>query len=123
LMVMGVGVVGVWVVGKACGTVINCAKLEFEGLYPVLTVAFVLLTYGVTALLGGSGFLAVYVSGIVLANGRLLHKQSLRAFHDGLAWLMQIVMFLTMGLLVQPSDLAKVAVAGLTLSAFVVAVA
>src|SRR5471030_2210241 len=74
---------------------INWITLEFEGLYPVLSVALVVLTYGVTQAVGGSGFLAVYVSGIVLGNANYVHKRSLTLFHDGLAWLMQIVMFLT----------------------------
>jgi cell volume regulation protein A len=102
---------------------INWIKLEFEGLYPVLSVALVILTYGVTQVVGGSGFLAVYVSGIVLGNTNYVHKRSLTVFHDGLAWLMQIVMFLTMGLLVLPSELSRVAVSGITLSAFLVFVA
>jgi cell volume regulation protein A len=102
---------------------INWIKLEFEGLYPVLSVALVILTYGVTQVVGGSGFLAVYVSGIVLGNTNYVHKRSLTVFHDGLAWLMQIVMFLTMGLLVLPSELSRVAVSGIILSAFLVFVA
>ena len=81
------------------------------------------LTYGVTQSVGGSGFLAVYVSGIVLGNETYVHKRSLAVFHDGLAWLMQIVMFLTMGLLVLPSELSRVAVSGIALSAFLVFVA
>src|SRR5476651_878001 len=116
-MLMGI------VAGTGMRWAINGIRLEFEGLYPVLSVAFVVLTYGVTQALGGSGFLAVYVSGIVLGNANYVHKRSLTVFHDGLAWLMQIVMFLTMGLLVLPSDISRVAVSGVLLSAFVVFVA
>jgi potassium/hydrogen antiporter len=115
----GLGIVAAWTTRR----LINWIKLEFEGLYPVLSVALVLLTYGVTQAAGGSGFLAVYVSGIVLGNADYVHKRSLISFHDGLAWLMQIVMFLTMGLLVSPSELSRVAVGGIALSAFLVFVA
>ncbi len=109
--------------GRATRWSINWIKLEFEGLYPVLSVALVVLTYGVTQAIGGSGFLAVYVSGIVLGNANYVHKRSLTVFHDGLAWLMQIVMFLTMGLLVLPSELSTMAVSGVALAAFLVFVA
>jgi cell volume regulation protein A len=109
--------------GHATRWSINWIKLEFEGLYPVLSVALVVLTYGVTQGIGGSGFLAVYVSGIVLGNVNYVHKRSLTVFHDGLAWLMQIAMFLTMGLLVLPSELTRMAVSGIALSAFLVFVA
>ena len=106
--------------GHATRWSINWIKLEFEGLYPVLSVALVVLTYGATQAIGGSGFLAVYVSGIVLGNANYVHKRSLTVFHDGLAWLMQIVMFLTMGLLVLPSELSRMAVSGIVLAAFLV---
>jgi potassium/hydrogen antiporter len=71
----------------------------------VLTVAFVLLTYEGTAWLGGSGFVATYVAGLTIANAEFLHKRSLLRFHDAIAWLMQISMFVLMGLLVFPSHL------------------
>jgi cell volume regulation protein A len=109
--------------GYASRWIINHAHLEFEGLYPVLSLALVVLTFGVTQWLHGSGFLAVYVSGIVLGNTTHVHRVSLKLFHDGLAWLMQIAMFLTMGLLVLPSELWRVAPAGLALAAFLVFVA
>jgi potassium/hydrogen antiporter len=78
-------------------------RLGYEGLYPVLTLALACLTYGLTAAIGGSGFLAAYLAGIVLGNREFPNKHSLSEFHDGLAWLMQIAMFLTLGLLVFPS--------------------
>jgi cell volume regulation protein A len=109
--------------GKITRWGINRSRLEFEGLYPVLSTAIVVLTYGLTQAIGGSGFLAVYVSGIVLGNTNHVHKRSLTVFHDGLAWLMQIVMFLTMGLLVLPSELSTMAVSGIALAAFLVFVA
>ena len=102
------GVIG-FVVAKGAVVAINRVRLEYEGLYPVLLVALVLLIYGVTATLGGSGFLAVYVAGLLMGNARFLHKKSLVRFADGLAWLMQIAMFLVLGLLVFPSDVASVA--------------
>ena len=58
-----------------------------------------------TAVLGGNGFLAVYLAGLIMGNSDFIHKRSLLRFHDGLAWLMQIAMFLTLGLLVFPSRL------------------
>jgi len=76
-----------------------------------------------TDLLGGNGFLAVYLAGILVGNGDLLHRQSLMRFHDGLAWLMQIAMFLTLGLLVFPSRLVPVVGSGLMLCGFLMLIA
>lgn len=109
--------------GKASAWVLNHARLEFEGLYPALSVALMVFTYAAVQAVGGSGFLAVYVSGIVLGNSAYEHKRTLTVFHDGMAWLMQIVMFLVMGLLVMPRELWPVASSGLALSAFLVFVA
>uniref|UniRef100_A0A832MLZ8 Potassium/proton antiporter n=1 Tax=Eiseniibacteriota bacterium TaxID=2212470 RepID=A0A832MLZ8_UNCEI len=83
------------------------------GLYPVLTMALAFITFGVTTLLQGSGFLAVYVAGIVLGDGRLPFRSGVLRVHDAVAWLSQILMFLAMGLLVFPSRLLTVAGAGL----------
>ncbi|MCG3178296.1 MAG: K(+)/H(+) antiporter NhaP [Phycisphaerae bacterium] len=109
--------------GKGLTFLVNRAKLEYEGLYPVLTLATVLLTFGATETLGGNGFLAVYLAGIICGNADFLHKRSLSRFHDGLAWLMQIAMFLTLGLLVFPSRLVPVIGPGLLLSSFLMLLA
>jgi len=109
--------------GRVMGYLINRLKLEFEGLYPVLTLALVMMTFGLTASLGGSGFLAVYIAGLVLGNSSFIHKNSLMRFHEGIAWLMQIAMFLTLGLLVFPSHLIAVAGAGILFSFFLIFIA
>ncbi len=109
--------------GRAMVFILNRIKLEYEGLYPVFTLALIVLTYGATASLGGNGFLAVYVAGLVMSNSDFIHKQSLIRFHDGLAWLMQITMFLTLGLLVFPSRLFPVIPVGLMVALFLMFVA
>jgi len=120
---MGLGAILGYALGRTTASVINRAQLDHEGLYPVLSLALVLLTYSMTAWIGGNGFLAVYIAGIVMGGRAYLHKRSLVKFHDGLAWLMQIAMFLTLGLLVFPSRVAEVAGLGLVVSAFLVFVA
>ena len=112
-----------YALGKAMIFVINRLRLEFEGLYPVLSLAGVLFVYGLTTSLGGNGFLAVYVAGILLGSHEFIHKKSLILFHDGLAWLMQITMFLTLGLLVFPRRLPAIAGIGLIVSLFLIFVA
>jgi cell volume regulation protein A len=84
-------------------------KLEFKGLYPALTIAFLFLTYSMTTLLKGNGFLAIYIFAIMLGNTKLVHKKALVDFFDGSAWLSQIGLFIMLGLLVAPSDLIEVA--------------
>jgi cell volume regulation protein A len=94
-----------------------------EGLYTVFTLASVLLAYGATALLGGNGFLAVYIAGIIMGNDDFIHKRSIMRFHDGIAWLMQMTMFLVLGLLVFPSQLLPVAGVSLAMATFLMVVA
>ncbi|WP_299025662.1 potassium/proton antiporter [uncultured Thermanaerothrix sp.] len=113
---MGIGAVLGYGMGKIMVFLINRIRLGYEGLYPVLTLALVFLTFGLAAVLGGSGFLAVYLAGIVLAQQDFIHKRSLMRFHDGLAWLMQITMFLTLGLLVFPSRLVPIAKIGMMIA-------
>ena len=103
--------------------IVNKIKLDYEGLYPVLSLGWVLLTYGLTALLDGSGFLAVYISGIMLGKLTFSHKKSFIIFHDGIAWFMQIAMFLTLGLLVFPKQLVLVAGSGFLISLLLIFVA
>lgn len=103
--------------------VLKRIHLEYDGLYPVLTIAFVLGIYGATTLIGGNGFLAIYVAGVYLGQQSFVHKGSLCNFHDGLAWLMQILMFLTLGLEVVPSQVVDVAPEGLLVAAVLILVA
>ena len=120
---MSIGLVGGWGLARLALLLINRLRLEYDGLYPVLTVAFVLLLFTATNLVGGSGFLAAYVAGLTLANSTFIHKGSIRRFHDALAWLAQIVMFVVFGLLVFPSDLPSVALRGLLIAALLAFVA
>lgn len=117
------GALAGYAAGKAMVFVINRLRLEYEGLYPVLTLALLMLSYSGASMFGGNGFMAVYVSGLVMGNSDFIHKRSLMRFHDGLAWLMQITMFLTLGLLVFPSQIGPVAGIGVLVSAFLVVVA
>jgi cell volume regulation protein A len=111
----GIGYGGRWLLRRF--------PLPTGGLYPALTLAFALLAFGVTTLVHGSGFLAVYLAGMVLGNGPLPYHNGLLRVHDALAWLAQIGMFLILGLLVFPSGLLEVAPQGLGLAILLACVA
>lgn len=120
---MVLGAVAGYAIGRGTVWIANRIRLEYEGLYPVLTLGLVLFAYGATQTIGGNGFLAVYVAGLVVGNSDFIHKRSVVRFHDGLAWLMQIVMFLALGLLVFPSQLPPVVAPGLVIAALLIFVA
>lgn len=103
--------------------IINKIQLDFIGLYPVLIMALMFLTYSVTDATGGNGFLAVYLSAVYLGNQNLIRKKTIIKAFDGYAWLMQIILFLTLGLLVFPSRIQPVIGVGLLISAFLIFVA
>jgi cell volume regulation protein A len=86
----------------------------------VLTVSFVLLCYGLSTALGGNGFLAIYLAGLMIGRSDFIHKNSLSQFHDGLAWLMQIGMFIILGLQVFPSRLLSAAGMEIVLALFLI---
>ncbi len=97
-----------WVAGRVAVPAFRRVRLASAGLYPVATLATAALAYGGAAALHGSGFLAVYIVGLTLGDARLPGRRTIAAFHDGLAWLAQMVLFITLGLLVFPSDLGDV---------------
>jgi len=103
--------------------VINHIKLDYEGLYPVLSITLMILTYSVTTAIGGNGFLAVYISALYLGHQDLMHKRTIMKMFDGLAWLMQIILFVVLGLLVFPSHIVPVIGIGLLVSAFLIFIA
>ncbi|RPI48929.1 MAG: potassium/proton antiporter, partial [Chloroflexi bacterium] len=123
LLQMLVGGVAGYLMGRVMLFLVNRLKLGYEGLYPVLILSMAFLTFGLTDFLGGSGFLAVYLAGLVLGHHDFIHKRSLVRFNDGLAWLMQIAMFLTLGLLVFPSELVPIIGVGLLMAACLMFVA
>ena len=114
-------------VGVACGRLmtflLNRLNFSYDGFYPVFTLAAASFTYAFTAVVDGSGFLAVYIAGLIVGNGDIVQKKSLFRFFDGLAWLAQIGMFVTLGLLVYPSQIGYVAVTGIAVSFFLILIA
>ncbi len=120
---MSVGAVFGIGLGRLAARLLNKVKLDYEGLYPVLSLGIALLVYSLTEVAMGNGFLAVYLCGLVLGSSDFPYKRSLTRFHNGLAWLMQIAMFIILGLLVFPSKLPSVTHYGLIISAFMIVIA
>lgn len=116
------GAIG-FAMGKASVWMINHIKLETEGLYPVLTLGLAVFTYSFTDFIGGNGFLAIYVCAVIMGNSNMVKRRSLIKFYDGQAWLMQIILFLTLGLLVFPSRIIPLIGMGLLISAFLIFIA
>lgn len=119
----GLGIIVGLSMGQLFVYLMNKIKFDYEGIYPVLFLAFAGIVYSATNIIGGSGFLAVYIAGIIIGNKEFVHKKSLKRFFDGLAWLSQIGMFLTLGLLVFPSHLTAIVGVGLILSAILMFIA
>jgi cell volume regulation protein A len=132
---IGVGLVTLFVqqlgigacIGAGCGwaavRLINRANLSAPGLYPVLAASCGLAAFGLAATLGGSGFLAIYVAGIVIGNSRLVFQSGTFRFMDGLAWIGQIAMFVVLGLLSSPAELIGVAAPALVIAAILTLIA
>jgi cell volume regulation protein A len=111
------------VLGKLILQLMNKINLEYDGLYTVIILATGIFIYSSTELVKGNGFLAVYIAGVHMGNRYFVHKKSIIRFMDGLGWLMQIVMFITLGLLVYPSQLQEIVVPGLIFSLFLIFIA
>lgn len=109
--------------GKLSKLIINKIKLDFEGLYSVLVIAIMFITFSATDFVGGNGFLAIYICAVYLGNQDFIHKKTVFKMYDGLAWLMQIVLFLTLGLLVFPTKVVPYIGIGLLISFFLILVA
>jgi cell volume regulation protein A len=122
-MEMGIGAAMGLMLGWLTVRVINRARLEYDGLYPVITVAAALFAYGATSIIHGNGFLAVYVCAVWMGRTPYLHRLTLEQFHNALAWLMQIMMFLLLGLLANPVRIMQVAPLALLLSGFLMFIA
>ncbi len=117
---LGIGLVVGVAVGAGAVWAFRRLSLETAGLYPVASIATAGIAYGGAAIVDGSGFLAVYLAGLALGGAHIPAKRTITAFHEGLAWVAQIALFLSLGLLVFPSQLGDVLVDG-TLIALVVA--
>lgn len=109
--------------GKLSKLIINRIRLDFEGLYPVLAIALMFITFSATDFAGGNGFLAIYICAVYLGNQDIIHKKTIMKMYDGLAWLMQIVLFLTLGLLVYPTEIIPYFGIGILISLFLIIVA
>ncbi|SET99489.1 potassium/proton antiporter [Paenibacillus sp. NFR01] len=120
---MGIGLVLGAALGKLAVGFINKINLDSTGLYPVLAIGFAVLTYGLAASVHASGLLAVYIMGLTLGNSELMYHRTIMNFNHGFAWMMQIAMFVLLGLLVFPQELPAIAWDGLLLSIILMVVA
>lgn len=123
VMQMGIGAIVGLSIGWVSVKVINRIHLVASGLYPVMVAALGLLAFGIAANFGGSGFLAIFITGVIVGNSRFVFQRSTFLFHDGLAWLSQITMFVVLGLLVDPLSLLDVWLEGLMVALILVFVA
>ncbi|ADZ09944.1 sodium/hydrogen exchanger [Methanobacterium lacus] len=120
---LGLGILVGFFFGKGSVWIINNIKLHTEGLYSVFTLAIAFLTFSVSYFIGGNGFLSVYIAALILGNSHFVHKTEQIQFFDGIALLMQIIMFLTLGLLVFPSQIVPVLGIGIFVSVVLILVA
>jgi cell volume regulation protein A len=118
-----IGAVCGYLVAKLAVVALSRLRLPMSGLYPVTSVAVAALAYGTADSLHGSGFLAVYLAGLILGDAPIPCRHAITVFHDGAAWVAQISLFVTLGLLVFPSRLFAVALEGVVIAVVVVLIA
>jgi potassium/hydrogen antiporter len=123
VMELGIGAAAGLAVGWLAVQGLRRVRLETAGLYPVATLATAAIAYGAADALHGSGFLAAYLAGLMLGSARIPAKRTVTVFHEGLGWVAQIAMFLSLGLLVFPSELGEVAPEGTALALVLVLLA
>lgn len=116
ILQLAIGAVAGFLLGKLAIRLINRLKIANNSLYPILVFTICIFIFSSTYYLKGNAYLAVYISGLVIGNARFAHKRSALSFFDGLAWLSQLLMFLTLGLLVNPHELVPIIVPGLIIS-------
>jgi cell volume regulation protein A len=109
-----------YALGKLAILMLNRLNIDNQALYPILLLAFVFFTFSVTDLLRGNGYLAVYIAGIMVGNHKFMNRRNVYTFMDGLTWLMQIIMFLCLGLLVNPHEMFKVALPATLIGVFMI---
>lgn len=113
---IGIGALVGLAVGPAAVYVMRRVELSTVGLYPVASLTVCALGFGVADVLGGSGFLAIYLAALILGNAPIPARRTIVAFHEGVAWVAQLAMFLTLGLLVFPVQVGGILVEGTLLA-------
>ena len=116
------GVTG-YAFGRFAVWLINKVNLSNSSLYPILLLSLVFITFTITDMLHGNGYLAVYILGVVVGNARLVFRKEINTFMNGLTWFGQIVMFLSLGLLVNPHEMLEVSISALLIGLFMIFVA
>lgn len=116
------GVIG-YAAGRFAGWLINKINLSNSSLYPILLLSIVFMTFTLTDTIRGNGYLAVYIAGVVIGNMRLAYRKETNTFMNGMTWLSQIIVFLTLGLLVNPHEMLDIAGVALLIGVFMIVVA
>lgn len=106
--------------GKFAVYIINKLNLDNKALYPIFMLAVVFFTFSVCDLFKGNGYLAVYISGMMIGNSKIANRKEISTFFDGLTWLFQIIMFILLGLLVNPREMFDVALVAILVAAFMI---
>ena len=122
IMQFVVGAVVGYLLGKLAILMLNRLNIDNQALYPILLLSFIFFTFSITDLLNGNGYLAVYIAGIMVGNNKIMYRKEIYTFMDGLTWLFQIIMFLCLGLLVNPHELLDIALVATLIGVFMILV-
>ena len=109
--------------GKAASFIINRINLSNSSLYPILLLSIVFFTFTITDLLKGNGYIAVYIAGIIVGNTKLVNRMEISTIMNGMTWLFQIIMFIMLGLLVNPHEMIDIAGVALLIGMFIIIIA
>lgn len=113
------GAIG-YVSGRAAVFMLNKLNIDNQALYPILLLAFVFFTFSITDLIHGNGYLAVYIAGMLVGNSKIKYRKEIVTFMDGLTWLFQIIMFLCLGLMVNPHEMFEIAIVASLIGIFMI---
>lgn len=118
-----VGIAAGYLLGKLAVWIINKINLANQSLYPILLLSFIFFTFTLTDMIKGNGYLAVYIAGIIVGNSKIVYKKDILTFMDGMTWLFQIIMFISLGLLVNPHELVDIAIVATLIGIFMIILA